>query len=301
MKLLIMSLILSFSAFAEQPKFKVEIDVESNQATSDILFVVDNSGSMHSIQQTIGQLGGYFLNQIFAVDFNITAISTDEADTYSSYVLDRRIPNPSSRLHEMITSFGVNGSANERPFTTLVRFYNSPEGSDFFREGSSKEIIIITDEDDQSLESLEFMNKFTADHKMTVNSIALKAPSFDCSLNRGAYSEKIITLTRYTGGNFIDLCSNEEELITGLKELGIKIAKRSNILQSPSMPIELYVLPENVVIDTVKIYYGSQIIPRGLLKTGWVYDEAEHKILFGKKIQLTSQPEDTKLTIEFEI
>jgi hypothetical protein len=52
------------------------------------------------------------------------------------------------------------------------------------------------------------------------------------------------------------------------------------------------------VVDTITVTYGSQVIPNDPDK-GWVYDPVRNALVFGTKIVLTVQPPGTQLSVNF--
>ena len=63
MKLLALSLLMSFSALAFDPTVRMEYQVNDVATQTDILFVIDNSGSMDSHQKLLAELSDEFLKQ----------------------------------------------------------------------------------------------------------------------------------------------------------------------------------------------------------------------------------------------
>ena len=140
MKLLVLLLLVSMSSFASQ---KV-----------DILWIVDNSGSMESIHSKIIRNSQKLFSQITEtnLEWNMGVISTDKDDRpYLGFGGDfnSNTNNADTIFAMAISNLGTNGSANEYIFkSTLDKLSEYPH----FVKSDKLIIIMITDEKEQSLQ-----------------------------------------------------------------------------------------------------------------------------------------------------
>ncbi len=143
----------------------------------DILWVIDNSGSMASSQQNLAKNFDSFINEFTdrGLDFQM-AVATTEA--YKDYFLDNGDPqrtfsllrdgNPTdgkngfSIVHRKTPDLrpvflenilqGTAGSGDERPFQSIVATLENINNEDFLRPNSFLAVVIVSDEDDFSHE-----------------------------------------------------------------------------------------------------------------------------------------------------
>lgn len=158
----------SFSLLSDSSTFKQSNDYV--QRKIDILWVIDNSGSMETSQQSLVANFNSFIERFSELnyDFQMGVITTDA-------YLHAHYNNPNrSRLKDGITgsptgypimtpstpnlanvflgniSQGINGSGDERAFSSMELALKNPLNEGFVREGSFLAVIIVSDEDDFS-------------------------------------------------------------------------------------------------------------------------------------------------------
>lgn len=304
MKLFVLLMSLSFSVFAvDNADVTYEYEIIENKR-SDILFIIDNSGSMYNVQKMLADFSATFLNSLGDVDFKITGLSTSRNEEIPENFVFSRDHDADEKLSELILSFGLNGNANEAHFDRIKEFYFSPISYDFFRHQASKEIVIISDEDDEN-STTSVMDTITLmeSSKTTVSAVAVKDFQ-NCSVVRmpSKLSNNLLTLVEGTFGNFIDLCEvTSENISERLEELGRAILERSSKSSGRYLPIKRLELPKNVDYGSISINYGTQTLMRGYYHTGWIIDESENTIRFGEDVVLSEQPTGTKLVIKFSL
>lgn len=289
----------SFSAI--DPTITVEFNI-IKEKRADILFVIDNSGSMERHQETLSKFSKAFMSELNNIDFKITAISADKDDSLNNLVIDNRTINPTIELEELIIDFGNMGSADEVPFFNIKRFITQPEGIDFLRPHSNLEIIMLTDEPDQSIETANDILTDLKSRKITVNAIVpLDRSNRDCAYSHSYDNTKIEDFVTLTNGNLIELCQSTKTFEKDYSDLARSIVSRANVSDIDALPIKKYELPKNVDLDSVKVFYGTQIFRRGFLHTGWIYDEASNTILLNDNVEISTQAAGTKFTIQFDV
>ena len=126
---------------------------------TDILFIVDNSGSMSEEQEKISEKFDRFVDQIGNVDFQIGIITTDPdsglggAGRLINFSSNTRFLTPqTSNLKNLFKSkvrTGTDGSGNEVPFICATKAIEERSGHNqgFFRDDADLTVVILTDED----------------------------------------------------------------------------------------------------------------------------------------------------------
>jgi hypothetical protein len=149
------------------------------QSQVDILFVIDNSGSMQQEQQGMGDKINGFLNKIGNLDWQIAVTTTDERATTpitgdtsrpwsdgqfrpfdsnagSQYILRHAQVDPADAQSKLAAAIqmGVAGSGNERGINSVYRAVEraaAPSANrDFFRSNAKLAVVLISDEDECS-------------------------------------------------------------------------------------------------------------------------------------------------------
>ncbi len=159
----------SFSTLAASENFNQAAAVVNNKI--DILWVVDNSGSMAPLQANlVANFNSFIANfQAKGFDFQIGVTTTDAylaganfqnnssksllrdgVTTHSGYrIINNSTPDISGAFVINATQ-GINGAGDERAFGSLVETLNNPANSSFHRPGAYLAVVILSDEDDFS-------------------------------------------------------------------------------------------------------------------------------------------------------
>ncbi len=308
------------------PKLKPEPLVPSEKVVSanneafrrpavDILFVVDDSGSMSSHQANVARNMDQFLNEftkLKLIDYHIGVISTDTASTMRqgssgqlartggySFV-DRNTPNGIQVVKRNV-SLGSSGSGWEKMFDPIVMALTLPvidgHNKGFYRPDAYLVIIFVTDTEDQDSindpqSTMDFLVSLKKD-KNKILSYAAYIPQSSASCfrddpNRGIL-EHFLSLNVNAGNNLVSLCD---------PAFGTKLVEFSKeIIQVVNKPI---ILSRPPVVSTIKVMYGTQEIPSDPL-TGWTFAPEKNAIVFGRDLKLDdNQPEGTGIDITFD-
>lgn len=296
-----------------QPVVSYEkVDLKNNDVFRrpmvDILFVVDNSGSMSSYQQNVADNMDQFIDEfskLKLIDYHIGVISTDPADGGQlegnpSYV-EPTTPNGLNRLKSNL-KLGTNGSAWEELFgptsKALSKKLLSGYNSGFYRQDSYLVIIFVSDAEDQSnMDAIDLMDELVAlkGDKNKILSYGAMVPSgtetMNCMQDEGdpRKVEEFLAMNVNAGKNIVRLCD---------KDFGTKLVNFSKeIVQTVNKPIILSKVP---IIPTIKVMYGTQVIPSDTV-TGWYFDPKQNAILFGEDLYLDeNQPKNAKLDVFFD-
>jgi hypothetical protein len=175
------------NCFNTQPGILKDMSQSINVAAQtqvDILFVVDNSGSMQEEQQGIGNKINGFLSKIANLDWQIAITTTDDrattpitgdtnrpwsdgqfrpfdSNTGSQYILRSTqvtAADAQTKLSAAI-QMGIAGSGNERGINAAYRAVERAAvagvNRDFFRPNAKLAVVLISDEDECSVGAAE--------------------------------------------------------------------------------------------------------------------------------------------------
>lgn len=298
--LLILSLALmsGLSWALTNPTVTLEYDLV-NKKQVDLLFVIDNSGSMQPLQERLALFGVDFLGALEGMDYQFSLITTDPVDRFTSPVVASTTLGAATQLATMIRNAGISGSGIEEHFQTTKNFLESPHRELLERKNSHLEIIYLTDESEQSRVEVSELVGVIANPKSKASLIAPLKANLDCKMS-DVSNTKLEELVTATGGDLINLCEEANVLKSSFIEFGKKIAARSTT-QGLRLPFYVYTFSQNIDPESIRVTVGSQVIKRGLVNTGWVFDEETNSLLLGKKIKLPQQNTRAKLRIRYKL
>lgn len=116
----------------------------------DIIWVVDNSGSMNTFQNRLSSNIGDFINLFMAYspDFQMAFITTDDYQFVENRYFTQNTPDLISEAQSLVNSIGTGGSGHEQGMLILDEALSYNTG--WFRPGAQLVAIFVTDEDDSS-------------------------------------------------------------------------------------------------------------------------------------------------------
>jgi hypothetical protein len=166
----------SYSLLSDTKSFNQNVTYQPRKI--DILWIVDNSGSMSSSQSQLAQSFPSFINRMQALNFDFRmAVTTSDAwagqfngntslfrvrdgagSNHSGvFVMNPGTPNLSSVFNTNVTQ-GIQGNGDERAFQSMQNVLSYAGNSDFRRPGSHLAIIVVSDEDDFSATTASYQN-----------------------------------------------------------------------------------------------------------------------------------------------
>ena len=289
-----------------------DVNLNVNLA-ADILFVVDDSGSMHSHQENLATNTALFTKSFLAntfLDFRIVISSTSglprSVSSFSWYAskpssivyrgpFDRNTTTLNWGLAEAFR-LGTYGDAIESVFYPVKKILSEPsQYSGFYRQDAFLVLIFVTDAEDQSgIQAIEFKNFLIQlklePSKVIAYGVLAKTNSLggDCLKDAADDPVKIENFIRSVGGSVYSLC--EPNFGKYLADMGKDIvAKISEKILLPSIPL----------ISTIKVRYGSQVIPNHP-KNGWTYDPVQNALFFGYEVKFT-EAKGAKMKVSYDI
>ncbi|WPB75791.1 choice-of-anchor D domain-containing protein [Archangium violaceum] len=282
--------------------------VQQSQAKVDVLFVVDNSGSMMDEQQNLGQNFSAFLTHAAAagVDYHIAVTTTGLERSSGGWAIcpggaeggengrffpvdnsSPRIITPTTPSAEAVfarnTQVGV-CHWNEQGLEAMYRALSSPlvyspddprtpspldGNASFLREDARLAVIVVTDEEDFSLEPVSAYETFllglkSGDHsKVRVSAIAGPKDLATCP-KASSSGNRYIELAEKTGGVVESICTpNWADSLEKLSESAFGPNRTFQLSEGPLDPSRIVVRVDGVEVTT-----------------GWTYDSLANTIRF---------------------
>ncbi|MBD64255.1 MAG: hypothetical protein CME62_03555 [Halobacteriovoraceae bacterium] len=284
----------------------------------DILWVVDNSGSMSSIQANIVKNAGLFMENFQndqLLEWKMGVMSTDvDEDPYLGFdtPFDFDTINPIKVFTDEFKKLGTNGAYDEYVFRNVHRAFDYviprtdprlPAQYQFFRNNAHFVVIMVTDEppqsyklDDTLYEPIPFLNtmsRLIAGDKILRFYGAIAAKDLEnCSESWSYTGSRFETVVNDTGGFTISACL--PDFGKGLAEIGKDIAS------IPSQPRLL--LGDQPKPETIKVTYKGVELQGGTRddKAYWYYDKHFNRINF-YNIDFIPDGDLTEIEVSFEI
>jgi hypothetical protein len=253
---------------------------------ADILFVVDNSGSMSSNQTQLSNNFDTFINVFSSsgVDWQIAFITTDSPN-FVGDIISSATTDPVAEAMSQIAAIGYYGNPTEKGFDMSYQSTSSGgdagPGGTFLRDDARLVVIYISDESDFStivpdpadmaahLYSLKSSSALVISH-----AVAGDVPS-GCSGNGGAqagtdYHDLVTTMS----GTFLSICA--EDWGTPMEELA-----------RDSLGLVEFDLSQLPIEDTIWVTVD------GIVSYDWTYNAVDQSIIFtvpppeGSQIDIT--------------
>jgi hypothetical protein len=238
----------------------------------DILWVIDNSGSMHPFQTMLSNQISSFMNAFISVgaDYHMAFITTDR-DYAQGQIIDNTTIDPVGEAASIISSIGIGGHGMEKGIQMSVNALSSASklglGSTFFREDAYLVVIYVSDEKDWSTPGwsthLNFFDGLKQGNFMPFAVIG--DPPTGCTYNWRTiqYGSGYWDLVDYYGGTYYSICAPDWG--SQLQSLGNQVVARSRFTLSEIDPVE----------ETIKVYVDGEE-----LEEGWSYDVPTNQIVF---------------------
>lgn len=309
---------------------KAQSETQVLSAKVDVLFVIDDSGSMSGHQTNLTRNVDLFLDGLKKtkyVDYHIGVVTSSETESTWSrgavagklngaikYV-DRSTPNQFDVLKKNML-VGTGGENEERMFSPTYLALTEPNlsghNAGFYRPSALLALVFITDTDDQS----DIQPGYTPRPTHPLYFKPDKFISWLYSLKPNG-RQKIFTY----GAAIIDI--PESVCMWGypippskhdnLKEFFMKTKATVHSLCDPNYGQKLAEIGEDLVKrinqgmvldrrpdpETIRVTYGVQEIPSHAHR-GWFYLPESNSIRFGPNVEWLEQPGDPKLEVTFE-
>lgn len=250
----------------------------------NILWVIDNSGSMSIYQKSVIQNTERFMRRFVAsrvIDWKMGLISTTVRD--DPYVgltpqtaLDSTSVDPIGTFQDAVGKLGTNGDYDELTFTPILNTLGKYPA--FSPPGEQLSVIVVTDADEQSkISGKDFLSYIQA-FKPAMDSFAMYGATADTATDckgestipyLGSPYEFVITATQ---GLWFSLC--DPDFGTQLAAISDRIIER---VDHPRVYLDVHPIPR-----TIRLYYNGLELPPGPAESGgyWVYEISTNSIIF---------------------
>ena len=242
----------------------VETYTQGTSIFVDIIWIVDNSGSMHTFQNKLADNIGDFMNifMAYSPDFQMAFITTDWPHFQNGLTFTQSTNDLERNVKALVNSIGNGGSANEKGMEMLEQALSV--NASWFRRGAQLVAIFLTDEDDWSFRSpSEYAQSYDSYYNQGMFypfAIIGDLPN-GCS---GAFAGwDYDKLTQIYGTQWWSICADD----WGLQMEDIAMA----IVNSSAYTLD-HVNPK---IETISIYINGQEV-----ESGWNYIEDSNTIVF---------------------
>jgi len=238
----------------------------------DILWVIDDSGSMQRFQTSMSSNVGQFINafSLSGADYNMAVITTSYSQIGT--IVTNNTPNAEFIIaNELLV--GTHGSGMERgiemSFNALCDPLSAGQGSDFFRESATLVVVYVSDEPDSSINGWQQYVSFFENIKPPGQFIPYGVigdspggcihPNSNINVAFGAGYWDIID---YFGGSWYSICAVDWGI--QLQDLANSMVSRYKFNLEEDDPIE----------ETIKVYINGQETDK------WIYDASLNSVIF---------------------
>lgn len=237
----------------------------------DILWVVDNSGSMGEEQSSLATNAENFMSSMVSqdADYQIGVITTDQSDLRGDVIT----PDTADSVSEFVTQAtpGTMGSGDEQGSEMAKRCLDEGDciDSGLIREDARLDLIIVSDEVDSSSMSsgwtwadyLAFFQGLKSNpDDVVINAIAGDYPTGCTTADPGiGYYEQVAA----TGGLYLSICATD--WADYLTTIGEEAAQQKSSFALTDEPVPETIV---VVVDGITQY------------SGWAYDDTNNTVDF---------------------
>jgi len=271
--------------------------VQEEVSLLDVLFVVDNSGSMNIFQQELSSQMSSFMNVFDSTgsDYHLAVITTDEArfSQYDGYSwIDSTHPSPVLWIQNVISSIGIRGSGMEKGIE-MAKYAlegDAAPGKPYYRENATMVIIYVSDEPDHSQGSWLSYTSFFDNFKLSTDLMRHFAvigdyPSgcnfpYITSVRNIQFGEGYYDMTQRYNGTWYSICATDWG--QQMQNLANTVTTKRSFSINESDPIE----------STISVSVNGQ------LTNEWVYEPTTNSVVFNERN--IPEPNQT-ITIEYAV
>jgi len=256
--------------------------IQDGTVDVDILFVIDNSGSMGSNQTNIKNNFDTFMNAFTAagVSYQIALITTDNS-SFVGDVITNATADPVTEFNNQIDSIGTSGSPHEKglwyAYESTTTGDASPGSATGFQRSSARLVVVyVSDEPDFSDHSYgsggsstmapsdysaSLLSLKTSSSLVVAHAIAGDYPS-GCSTNGGAqFGEGYYEVVNDLGGTFMSICASDW-------------SGTMDTLARDSLAQVAFALSDIPIEDTIEVTVD------GVVSSDWSYEASSNTIIF---------------------
>lgn len=299
----------NFSVLSSSEQYELQITYEPRKI--DVLFVVDNSGSMSSSQVSLANNFPSFINYFKekGYDYKIAVTTSDafygsqfvssgcslcninqtkfkSGTTPAIYVVESTTPNLEAVFAQNV-NVGVAGSGDERAFSSFKAALTSSLNADFHRPMAFLSVIIVSDEEDFSHDTISlnesyvqptlhsiasyktFLEGFTSGSATTdfhVSTISILDNACRTSLGAGRkVGLRYMELADATGGSKNSICTGFDTILNNISTQIVNQIKAQ------------FFLTRNPILTSIRVISEGILVPEDAVN-GWTYDSVTNSI-----------------------
>ena len=247
-----------------------ETHIQEEIPILDILWVVDDSGSMGMFQTHLANNIGLFIQAFVATgaDYHMAVITT--TNSMIGQIIDNSTANAETEIaNEVLVGIGGSGMEYglEKSRDALSSAASAGPGSNFFRDDAQLVVIYVSDEPDWSGPWGNFINFF--DNIKPTGQFTPYAvigdPPAGCEIpprTRASYGAGYWDIVDHYGGSWYSICASD---------WGVQLQNMANQMAGRSA----YPLgEEDPIIDTIVVSVNGQVT------TDWEYDANTNSVRF---------------------
>ena len=234
----------------------------------DILWVVDNSGSMRSHQTNLSANIGSFMGAFIAsgADYNMAVITTDSW-SFSSIVTPYSA-DPEGEIASLVVT-GIMGSAHEKGIEMAVDSLSNSSaagpGGAFFRADAKLVVIFVSDEPDHSLPDWSSYLTFFDSLKPAGDFLPYGViGDYPAGCGTAQFGAGYWDLIDHYGGSWYSICASDWGV--QLQDLAGEVTGRRTFRLDEPDPIK----------ETIEVHVNGQ------LTSDWEYDESTNSVIFAE-------------------
>jgi len=243
----------------------------------DIIFVIDDSGSMRPFQTEILNNISYFMSVLStqSIDYHISFLTTTN-EIPVGQIIDNQVSDPVLEVESQVSSIGIHGSGMEKGIqhshTALQANGTLGPGSAFYRESAALAIVYVSDEPDWSSGVWSDYTAYFSGLKpnpdqFIIHSIIGDYPS-GCTLSsqngngNAQFGEGYYEITNFFNGNVYSICSTDWG--QQMQNLAWSVIPTGEFELTHGTPIESTIIVE---VD-------------GISNSYWTFDSSTNSVVF---------------------
>lgn len=273
------------------PQKNTRVSIKSNikeifgASGVDILWVIDNSGSMSSHQANVIANTKVFMDEFvkYKLAWKMGLISTDQWEVpYLGFAkgdeFDSMSPQPVTRFQSAVSKLGTSGSGTEKTFTPILQ--QLAAYPNFHNPASAVAVILITDAEEQSgliFDDFlaEFKKQIGPNTRFFVHAV-LSADELGCLGEDGHWNYKGSPYEQ-----FVDAASSGKTYPICAPDFGKTLSQISFDITQQVTRSTVY-LKKRPKAKTLSVLYHGQALKGGSLEDGavWYYDYDVNAVVF---------------------
>lgn len=292
---------------AKEPVNSLAVKVKEIHSSSgiDILWVIDNSGSMDLHQQNVIKNAGLFMQDFLKnrIAWKMGLISTAVSEApYIGFAkpFDLTDPDPAASFGQAVAQLGTFGDATERTFEPILKALS--DYPNFLRRETALAVLIVTDAPEQSsIDAATFLKQFRAivgdNRPVFVYSVLAAtdiAPPGGCTTQEDNFTYAGSPYEAFAQnakiGRTFSIC--DPNFGQNMGKIGTELVQQ---VYRPEIRLARRPRP-----STIKVLFHDRLLPAGPKDKGglWYYDQDRNSVVF---YDLGfAQGETESVTIDFD-